>query len=74
MCVLAQQKCAGVHGRAPKVCCLIFMLFIQPCIESGTLSLRFGDRQSFFVIFVFKCGLPGLLVAAELLKMRAVAH
>jgi hypothetical protein len=37
---LARQKCARVHGRAPKVCCLIFMLFMQPCIESGTLSLR----------------------------------
>jgi hypothetical protein len=40
MCVLAQQKCAAVHGRAHKWCCLIDMLSMQPCIESGTLSLR----------------------------------
>ena len=40
MCVLAPQKCAGVHGGAQKLCCLIAMLFMQPCIESGTLSLR----------------------------------
>ena len=39
MCVLAPQKCAGWHGRAQKLCCLIAMLSMQPCIESGRLSL-----------------------------------
>jgi len=33
-------KMCGVHGRAQKVCCLIDTLSMQPCIESGTLSLR----------------------------------
>ncbi len=40
MCVLAPQKCAGPHGRAQKLCCFMAMLSMQPCIESGTLSLR----------------------------------
>ena len=31
MCVLAPKKCAGVHGRAQKLCCLIAMLSMQPC-------------------------------------------
>ena len=39
MCVLAPQKCAAVHGCVRKRYCLIAMLFMQPCIESGTLSL-----------------------------------
>jgi hypothetical protein len=59
------------------MCCLIVMLSMQPRIESGTLSLRkraSATVKSFFVIFGFKCGSPGLLVAAEPLKMRAVAH
>ncbi len=77
MCVIAPQKCAGVHGRAQKLCCLIVMLSMQPRIESGTLSLRkraSGTVKSFPVIWGFKCGLPGLLVAAEPLKMRALVH
>ena len=44
MCVLAPQKCVAVHGHAQKVCCLIAMLYMQPCIESGTLSLGRGLR------------------------------
>jgi hypothetical protein len=40
MCVLVSQKCAGVHGRAQKLCSFMTMLSMQPCIESGTLSLR----------------------------------
>jgi hypothetical protein len=40
MYVVATQKCAGWHGRAQKLCYLITMLSIQPCIESDTLSLR----------------------------------
>jgi hypothetical protein len=40
LCVLAPQKCAGWHGRAQKLCSLITMLSMQPCIESGTLSQR----------------------------------
>ena len=40
MCVLTHQKCGGGHGRAQKLYCLISMLSMQPCIESGTLSLR----------------------------------
>ena len=31
-------------------------------------------RQSFFVIFGFKCGFRGLLGAAEPLQIRTVAH
>ncbi len=38
MCVLAQQNGAAVHAQ--KVYCLTAMLSMQPCIESGTLSLR----------------------------------
>jgi hypothetical protein len=66
-----------MHGRAQKGCCLIAMHFIQPCILSGTLSLRKRASRtvkSFFVIYGFKCGFPGLLVPAEPRKMRAVAQ
>jgi hypothetical protein len=47
MCVLAQQKCERVHGRAQKVCCLIFMLSMQPCILSVTqvVVLRCGPLE-----------------------------
>jgi len=40
MCVFAPQKCAAVHGRAQRGCCLIAMLFMHPCMKSGTFSLR----------------------------------
>lgn len=34
----------------------------------------FGDRERFFVIYGFKCGLPGMLVSAEPRNLRAVAQ
>ncbi len=40
MCVIAPQKCAGVHGRTQKLCCFMTMLSMEPYIENGTLSLR----------------------------------
>ncbi len=64
MCVLAPQKCAGCHGHAQKLCWLIPMLSMKPCIESGTLSLRkraSATAKVFFVIFGVKCGFRGLL-------------
>ena len=33
-------KMRAMHGRSQKTCCLIAILCIHPCIESGTLSLR----------------------------------
>jgi hypothetical protein len=48
----SSQKCAAVQGRAEKGCCLITMIYIQPCIEKRyTLSAEqgFADRQRFFV-------------------------
>ncbi len=47
MGVLVPQKCPGVHGRVQKLCRLIFKLSMQPCIDSGTLSL--GKRASWTV-------------------------
>ena len=46
----SSQKCAAVQGRAEKGCCLITMIYIQPCIEKRyTLSAEqgFADRQRF---------------------------
>ncbi len=34
----------------------------------------FGNRERFFVIYGFKCGLPGMLVSAEPRNLRAVAQ
>ena len=34
----------------------------------------FGDRERFFVIYGFKCGLLGMLVSAEPRNLRAVAQ
>jgi hypothetical protein len=34
----------------------------------------FGDRERFFVIYGFKCGLPGMLVSAEPRNLRDVAQ
>ena len=40
-CALAPQKCGAKHGRSQKGCCCLFaMVYIHPCIQSGTFSLR----------------------------------
>ena len=76
MCVLAPQKCAAVHGRAQKGCCLSAMIYMQPCIESTHSLCRTGlcGPSKIFRVFVVKSGFPGLLVSAEPRKMRAVAQ
>jgi hypothetical protein len=56
---------------------LIAMLFMHPCMKSGTFSLRnraSGTAKVFFVSYGVKCGFPGLLVSAEPRKMRSVAQ
>ena len=76
MCVLAPQKCAAVHGRAQKGCCLFAMISMQPCIESAHSLCRTGlcGPSKVFRVFVVESGFPGLLVSAEPRKMSAVSQ
>ncbi len=36
----AKMRGQAKHGRSQKGCCLIAMLFMHPCMKSGTFSLR----------------------------------
>ncbi len=76
MCVLAPQKCAG-YTDALRNCAVAW-----PCFP-GNRALKaahspsgrgFGDRQSFFVIFGFKCGFQALFGSSEPRQMRTVVQ
>ena len=72
----ATKMCGGARTRSEAV--LLDRHAFHATVHSKRHTLPaaegFADRQSFFVIFGFKCGLPGFLGAAEPREMRTVAH
>ena len=80
-------KRADVRARAAKMCGGARTRTESPLLDRHAIHATvhwkrhtlpaeqgFGDRQSFFAIYGFECGFPGLLGAAEPRKMRTLAQ